>query len=476
MMNATDPPAVGRRPLHPATVAVGYAVAAALWIAGSDWLASRRGTGCRTLTQLQTYKGWAFVALDDRSLVRAAAPWPPRAGRGLLHASCSAHSQYRALFHSNPHPMWVHDLETNAFLAVNDAAVAHYGYSRDEFRSMTTGDMLAAENAPMPPPAVSDLAASPHRACVSRHRNKDGEPFEVEVTSSALTFEGQRAEMVLAHDITDQLTAQRQVVEAEERLRLALAAARQGLYDLDIQTGKALINDAYAEMLGYAPGKLVETNAAWLARLHPDDRERVGRIYSDYIAGRIPEYRVEFRQRTKQGTWKWILSLGKVMARDASGAPLRMLGTHTDIDIEKHAQMRVRRLTNLYAALSQCNQAIVRIQDRTQLLHEICRVAVDFGDLRMAWIGEVRAGQIVPVASFGARLDYIEGVGISLDASTPAGQRADGTGAARGSQSDLRRHRERPQDGPLARARAGLRLSRVGCLPFALRRQGDRRA
>lgn len=421
MMKATDSPAVRRRPLRPATVAAGYAVAAALWIAVSDWLAAQLAADTAQLGLLQTYKGWAFVAVTT-VLLFALLHRGQRAQDDLLARLDAQRLEYRALFHANPNPMWVQDPETKAFLAVNDATVAHYGYSRDEFHGMTTDSLLVADHDPPAPPSVSGLVANPHRARVLRHRNKDGEPFDVELTTSALTFEGRRAELAMARDITRQLAAQRQVVDAEERLRLALAAARQGLYDLNIQTGEAMINDAYAEMLGYAPGELVETNAAWLARLHPDDRERVGRVYSDYIAGRLPEYRVEFRQRTKHGSWKWVLSLGKVMIRDASGAPLRLLGTHTDIDIEKHAQMRVRRLTNLYAALSQCNQAIVRIQDRAQLMHEICRVAVDFGDLRMAWIGEVRAGQIVPVASFGARLDYIEGVGISLDASTPAGR------------------------------------------------------
>lgn len=420
-MNRSPPSATRGRALHPAAVAIGYAAVAALWILFSDRLAAAVSTSTLRLTQIQTYKGWGFVALTTAMLYLLL-----RRGRreeDALHASLARQAlQYRALFDSNPHPMWVYDLETLAFLAVNDATIVHYGYTREEFLNMTIADMRPPEDVPALRRNVSAVSTGVDQAGVWRHRKKNGELLDADITSCVLMFEGRRAEMVLAHDITFQLAAQRQVIEAEERLRLALTATRQGLYDLDVQTGKAQINDAYAEMLGYEPGELVETNAAWLARLHPDDRERVGRAYADYIAGALPEYRVELRQRTKQGTWKWILSLGKLMARDAAGEPLRMLGTHTDIDAYKQAQARIRRLTNMYAALSQCNQAIVRIQDRTQLLHEICRVAVDFGDLRMAWIGEVGEGRLVPVASFGARLDYIKGVNISLDASTPTVQ------------------------------------------------------
>jgi PAS domain S-box-containing protein len=130
--------------------------------------------------------------------------------------------------------------------------------------------------------------------------------------------------------------------DSEERLRLALAAADLGLYDLDVQTGEATVNEQYARMLGYDPTDFHETNAAWIERLHPDDREAVAATYRDYIAGKVPEFRVEFRQRTRSGDWKWILSLGRLVERDARGAPLRMLGTHLDISARRRAEEQAR--------------------------------------------------------------------------------------------------------------------------------------
>ena len=129
-----------------------------------------------------------------------------------------------------------------------------------------------------------------------------------------------------------------QLQAGEEQLRLALTAANQGLYDLNVQTGEARVNPEYATMLGYDPDEFHETNTQWIKRLHPADREPVAAAYREYIAGKIPEYRVEFRQRTKTGEWKWILSLGKVVGYDPTGRPLRMLGTHTDITERKQAE------------------------------------------------------------------------------------------------------------------------------------------
>ncbi|MDV6348729.1 EAL domain-containing protein [Nitrosomonas sp. Is35] len=136
----------------------------------------------------------------------------------------------------------------------------------------------------------------------------------------------------------NQRQAEQQLQDSESRLRLALAAANQGLYDLNVQTGEAVVSPEYARMLGYDPRSFVETDRRWLERLHPADRDAAYQVYSDYIGGLREDYRVEFRQLTQQGEWKWILSLGKIIEWNQQGQPLRMLGTHTDISEQKRAE------------------------------------------------------------------------------------------------------------------------------------------
>ncbi len=140
-------------------------------------------------------------------------------------------------------------------------------------------------------------------------------------------------------DVTPRKQAEIALRESEERLRLAMRAANQGLYDLNVRTGEARVSPEYAEMLGYDPATFRETNSAWIERLHPEDREPVAAVYRDYIAGRLPEYRVEFRQQTRSGHWLWILSVGSIVERSPDGQPLRMLGTHTDISALKESQI-----------------------------------------------------------------------------------------------------------------------------------------
>ena len=149
--------------------------------------------------------------------------------------------------------------------------------------------------------------------------------------------------VVVLSDQTARYATRRALAESEERLRLALRSANQGLYDLNVQTGDAMVTPEYATMLGYDAATFRETNTAWIERLHPDDHDRVTAAYADYISGKSTEYRVEFRQRTKSGNWCWILSLGRVVARTPDGQPSRMLGTHTDINERKLNEEALRR-------------------------------------------------------------------------------------------------------------------------------------
>ena len=115
--------------------------------------------------------------------------------------------RYRMLFESNPQPMWVHALDSLAFLAVNEAAVKHYGYSRGEFLAMTVKDL--EDEFEIPQHLVSGTS-------VSKHRKKDGTPIEVELTAHGLLFDERPARLVLAQDITERRVLENQLRQAQK--------------------------------------------------------------------------------------------------------------------------------------------------------------------------------------------------------------------------------------------------------------------
>lgn len=124
--------------------------------------------------------------------------------------------QYRILFESNPQPMWVYDPGTLSFLSVNDAAIYHYGYSREEFLSMTIKDIRPPEDVPVLLDNVSRVTSGLDAAGVWRHRKKDGSIIFVEITSHTITFKGRRAEVVLANNVTDRRRTEERMAKLTE--------------------------------------------------------------------------------------------------------------------------------------------------------------------------------------------------------------------------------------------------------------------
>lgn len=116
--------------------------------------------------------------------------------------------RYRLLFENNPLPMWIYDLETLKFLKVNDAAVRHYGYSNDEFMSMTIKDIRPPADVPGLLENIAHVTEGLDEAGGWRHYKKDGTLIQVEIVSHTVIFDGRRAELVLANDVTERRQAE----------------------------------------------------------------------------------------------------------------------------------------------------------------------------------------------------------------------------------------------------------------------------
>ena len=150
---------------------------------------------------------------------------------------------YRLLFEHNPQPMWVYDLDTLKFLAVNDAAIHHYGYSREWFLSMTIKDIRPVEDIPA---LLDTIARSPGKGLdtsgVWRHRKKDGHLIYVDIVSHPLPFGDRRGKLVLATDITERRRVEEALRQSEERYRRIIETTHEGIWMSDLKGVTTFVN------------------------------------------------------------------------------------------------------------------------------------------------------------------------------------------------------------------------------------------
>ncbi len=140
-------------------------------------------------------------------------------------------------------------------------------------------------------------------------------------------------------EMTDQLR------DSEERWKFALDGAGDGVWDWNPQTDTCFFSKRWKEMLGYAENEFGATGTAWLEHLHPDDKGRLRTVLREYFEG--GRATVEFRVRCKDGSWKWIMSRGKLISRDGDGKALRLIGTNTDITERKHVETELLRFKDV---------------------------------------------------------------------------------------------------------------------------------
>lgn len=204
-----------------------------IWVNESFW-------GLLIVHQCSRQRQWQSVelALLDQLTVQLA----------IALQQTSADQQSRLLFENNPIPMWVFNPQTLAFLAVNNAAIARYGYSQKEFLALTIADIRPPEDVPRLLQTVQTVEEGWDQAGTWRHCLKDGTLIWVDITSHAIDFCGRRAELVMAQDITSRHHAEQQLRDSEARFRTFMDHSPAAAWITDVQGQMEYASQAYSRM------------------------------------------------------------------------------------------------------------------------------------------------------------------------------------------------------------------------------------
>ena len=329
------------------------------------------------------------------------------------HALLEQEKIYRELFRANPHPMWVYDLETLAFLAVNGAAVDYYGYSESEFLAMTIADIRPEEDTERLHTHIDNQPEEGiDRAGVWRHRKKDGAMIDVEISSHRLEFDGRPAELVLAYDVTKQLLSEQRLRESDRFVKDTLDSLNLNIAVLD---GKGVIVSVNANWRAFAHQNNGLIEATTIGVSYPETCRRAAESdpdvaailhgLDDVLSGKADRFSCEYPCHSPDEQ-RWYLAH---FVRFQGEGPTHIVVSHENITERKLVELELKKLNRYYDALSSVNAAIIRADDQDTMLKEVCRIAATYTELKLVSIARVEDGKVLPgYAEYGVSVAFSE--------------------------------------------------------------------
>jgi PAS domain S-box-containing protein len=226
----------------------------------------------------------------------------------------------------------------------NPTACAMHGYTRDELIGKSVDIIEAIPWAAKMQPGqwIAEYRKTRRQEGHSKHRRKDGTVLDIEYFTSLIEVGGRELVLGMDRDATAIMRAERALRESEERWQLAVAGSDEGVWDWNVADDTVWYSPRWKSILGFNDEEIPNRRDSWLSRMHPDDRIRVQTELQAYIDQQADLYRAHYRMRHKDGSWRWILARGRAHF-DASGRPVRMLGTHIDITHQKQIEAELRK-------------------------------------------------------------------------------------------------------------------------------------
>ena len=247
---------------------------------------------------------------------------------------------WRLLFERNPLPMWIFDDETLAFLAVNEAGVAKYGWTAEEFLGMRLQDIRPSDEVPGLLGYLKEHRAGLHGGRIWRHRLKSGEIIHVDSSIHHLPFGGRPAALAVVRDITAQLRATEALASSEARWERLFAASGTGIAEGNLQGQFTRVNPAFCELVGRQEAELL--GQPLLGFTHPEDAPDCRRQLDRLARGELDTVSIEKRYLRPDGSPVWAQAVVTLTPPEDGADARRFVAVLLDIDQRRKSLQALR--------------------------------------------------------------------------------------------------------------------------------------
>ena len=316
-----------------------YALFASLWILLSDKIVAWLFSDVAQVTQISTLKGLLFIALTSiflHGLIRS-----------LLDKVLSANTREQQILHEqrvilDSALVGIVKVRQRAFTWVNHYFENITGYDANELVGMPTSQLYFDQD------EYQAIGAKAYPAMLNqgsfrgecRLLRKNGEVIWVEFSSEFLDV--QSGDSIGAFfDITERKQKEAELREKRRQLAFVIDGSDQGFWDWQLDTNSFTVSPRFETMLGYEPGEMTLAPDQWGKYVNKEDLVKAHASIQSHLQGKSKNHEVEFRILAKSNEWRWILTCGSIVERDANGRPSRMAGTHTDITERKRLEFEV---------------------------------------------------------------------------------------------------------------------------------------
>nr|NJM00978.1 PAS domain S-box protein [Desulfobacula sp.] len=393
-------------------IAAVYAVLGALWILCTGRLLHHFVHDGFWLEKLEAVKGWFYVLVTAVLL----GWWLNRYFREIRRSTellQKSEARFVTIFRHSSAPVAVTRISDGVFVDANEAFARLYGHPLEKIIGRTSEELQLWHSGNRVQ-VIAELQEKGRTLVKIQGRRKNGDVLDLLASLQLIELDGEPCIMGTLVDVTERIKAEAALREGEERLQFALESCHIGAWDMNLADHTAFRSPEHARIFGYEQLQPIWTREIFMEHVLPEDRGAVSQKIQHAIQTQS-HFNFECRIRRVDGQIRWIWVAGRYRAD--SGGEKRLAGIVQDITERKAREAEIERLSRLYAALSQINQAIVRLNSYEELTREIPRIAVEFGGFKIAWVGRynLQTLEITPLGWAGEQWETVRNFRHSLE-------------------------------------------------------------